>query len=438
MKAILISLFLISSQLIFAQSNLTVFNNDGKQFYVILNGIKQNAQPQTNVVVSGIKNGTYAMKLIFADGVTKDIDKNFWLETPSDITAKVFFKKGVGKVQLTAPVPATTSAGSGSVVYRPNDQAIYSDQQTVQTTQTTTTTTTSSSSPQVSNSQTGGNANIQINASQQGTQQSSNNQSVSTTQTTNSSSSQTGTGGVNVSINVNDPTNAGGGINMNMNVTDPTMQNSSTGMTTGANTQGGAGGVNMNVNVTDPTMQNGTTGMNTGVNTNNGSGGVNMNMNVNGNMNGGVGTTVNSGSSSQTSSSSTTITTTTTTVSTTGKPSGNTTTNNTTGTTSNNTVKPGTCKTILGDDAAYVKKMKETTFEDDRVESIQTDFTNQCLVASQAYKIIETLTFSSNRLEMSKYLYLRIIDKDKGNVLLPLFTFDSEKEEFTEYMKTIK
>jgi hypothetical protein len=407
MKAILISLFLIGSQLLFAQSNLTVFNNDGKQFYVILNGIKQNAQPQTNVVVSGIKNGTYSMKLIFADGVTKDIDKNFWLETPSDITAKVFFKKGVGKVQLTAPVPATTSAGSGSVVYRPNDQAIYSDQQTVQTTQTTTTTTTSSSSPQVSNSQTGGNANIQINTSQTGAQQTSNTQSVSTTQSANSSSSQTGMGGVNVSINVNDPMNGGGGINMNMNVTDPTMQN-------------------------------GTTGMNTGVNTNNGSGGVNMNMNVNENMNGGVGTTVNSGSSSQTSSSSTTITTTTTTVSTTGKPSGNTTTNNTTGTTSNNTVKPGTCKTILGDDAAYVKKMKETTFEDDRVESIQTDFTNQCLVASQAYKIIETLTFSSNRLEMSKYLYLRIIDKDKGNVLLPLFTFDSEKEEFTEYMKTIK
>jgi hypothetical protein len=406
MKATLTFLFLVGSLLLFAQSNLTVFNNDGKQFYVILNGIKQNAQPQTNVVVSGIKNGTYAMKLIFADGVTKDIDKNFWLETPSDITAKVFFKKGVGKVQLTAPVPATnTTTASGTIAYRPNDQAIYSDQQTVQTTQTTTTTTTSSSAPQVTNTQTGGNANIQINASQQGTTNSSNTQSVSTTQTTNSSSSsQTGNGGVNVSINVNDPVNGGGGINMNMNVTDPTMQHGTTGMNTGVNTQGGAGGVNMNVN-------------------------------VNGNMNSGVGTTVSSGSSSQTSSSSTTVTTTTSTVSSTGKPSGGTTTNNTTG---SSTVKPGTCKTILGDDAAYVKRMKETTFDSDRVDAIQADFANQCLVASQAYKIIETLTYSADRLEMSKYLYLRIIDKDKGNVLLPLFTFDAEKDEFTEYMKTVK
>ena len=35
-----------------AQSNLTVFNNDGRQFYVIMNGIKQNAVPQTNVFIS--------------------------------------------------------------------------------------------------------------------------------------------------------------------------------------------------------------------------------------------------------------------------------------------------------------------------------------------------------------------------------------------------
>ena len=56
MKLITSVLFAFMSVISIAQSNLTIFNNGGQQFYAILNGIKQNSQPQTNVYIAGIKN----------------------------------------------------------------------------------------------------------------------------------------------------------------------------------------------------------------------------------------------------------------------------------------------------------------------------------------------------------------------------------------------
>ena len=108
-----------------AQSNLTVFNNGGQKFYLIMNGIKQNSVAQTNVVVSGIKNGGYSVKLIFEDGKTKDIDKNFFLDTPQDVTTRVVFKKGVGKLQLVSMEPVAGTVAAGSVIYRPDNTAVF-------------------------------------------------------------------------------------------------------------------------------------------------------------------------------------------------------------------------------------------------------------------------------------------------------------------------
>jgi len=108
-----------------AQSNLTVFNNGGQKFYLIMNGIKQNSVAQTNVVVSGIKNGGYSVKLIFEDGKTKDIDKNFFLDTPQDVTTRVVFKKGVGKLQLVSMEPVAGTVAAGSVTYRPDNTAVF-------------------------------------------------------------------------------------------------------------------------------------------------------------------------------------------------------------------------------------------------------------------------------------------------------------------------
>lgn len=108
---------------------------------MVLNGIRQNSKPETNVQVAQIKNGSYAVKVIFADGKTPDIDKNFMIDAPYDITARIIFKKGKGKLQLMGQEP-THGVLQEAVVYRPNDAAVYSDMIPIQTTTTTTTTTT--------------------------------------------------------------------------------------------------------------------------------------------------------------------------------------------------------------------------------------------------------------------------------------------------------
>ena len=120
--------FFIISSCLFAQSNFTVFNNNGQTFYVILNGVKQNSLPQTNVVVSGLVNSAYSVKLIFSDGKTADIDKNFFIDSPCDITTRIIFKKGKGKLKLISQIKTQgTPTGETVINYRPDNNASFSD-----------------------------------------------------------------------------------------------------------------------------------------------------------------------------------------------------------------------------------------------------------------------------------------------------------------------
>ena len=56
-------------------SNLIVFSQDGDPFYVILNGIRQNDQPQTNVRVEGLTSNYYNLTVIFENGAYPEINK---------------------------------------------------------------------------------------------------------------------------------------------------------------------------------------------------------------------------------------------------------------------------------------------------------------------------------------------------------------------------
>lgn len=370
MKKLTTLLFLFIGFISFCQSNLTVFNNGGQQFYVILNGIKQNSIPMTNVVVSGIKNGSYSIKLIFADGKTPDIDKNFFLDAPSDVTTKVVFKKGKGKLTLMGMEPTKgTASQEEAVVYRPNDSSVYSDAVVTQTVTTEEMITTH------------GNA---------------------------------GTGSGNVQSET---------VNMNMGVT-------SNGQTqhvgTNVNVIETTNGVNQTTTITDPNNPNGTVGMNVSINVNDPvNGGENVNMNIN--MTG-----MGTGTQTQTTQESTQYSqTTTTTVTTSGTQTNNT--SQSTNVVSNNPKKVN-CANVLNDGDALVEDLKNISMDDDRKAMIVADLKNYCLTGSQAYKIVETLTFDEDRLEISKFLYDRMIDKESGRTLFPLFNFDDTKIEFREYM----
>jgi len=389
MKNILTLSFLCLSTLFYAQSTLTIFNNGGQQFFVILNGVKQNSIAQTNVSISGINNGSYSVKLIFADGKTKDIDKNFFLEEPSYVTTRVLFKKGKGKLQLIGMEPAKNQKPADNiVVYRPTNSAIYSDAVVVST-------------PSTTINQQSGNGQTQVNSS--GGQVNSSEQ-----------------------INVNVGTNVNGnqmGTNTNVQVTE--TQTTQTTTIGNPNMQGESININMNINVQDPTMT--------------GQGGANISINASG-------TGTGNQSQQETFQQTTTITTS---GSQSGTQIGNqqqvnnqvqtqtnvSNTNTNTNLNSNNATTVVTCKNILGNEKALVDDLKTMTFDEDKKEIVVKDLANHCLTASQAYKIIEVFTFEADRFELAMFMYDRMIDKDSARNLLPLFTFDATKMEFREYIR---
>ena len=130
MKKIFTLTFIIFALFANAQSSLTIFNNSGQQFFVIINGIKQNSLPLTNCRVDNLSTEmAYEVKLIFADGKTGDISKKLWFEENGNYLARVDFKKKKGKLKYFGMTPTGQSTPEATpVIYRPNDQSVYSDQ----------------------------------------------------------------------------------------------------------------------------------------------------------------------------------------------------------------------------------------------------------------------------------------------------------------------
>jgi hypothetical protein len=421
----------------FAQSNLTVFNNGGQKFYLIMNGIKQNSVAQTNVVVSSIKNGGYSVKLIFEDGKTKDIDKNFFLDTPQDVTTRVIFKKGVGKLQLVSMVPAAGTVTEGSVSYRPDNNAVFSD--AVTTTTTTTTQTVSTETSTVGGNTTNGNGNgsvgIQFNAATP-------TPTPTTTPNTNTTVTPTNGGNGNVNISVTDPVN-GENINMNVNmnmngtVVDPNAQNVNmnvnvSGNGTQQNTSNTRPGSNTNVNVgttsNSSTQQTTTNGANVNVS------GNGVNPSVNATVPGATNNvTVNGGTVTQNSSNSTITTTTTTT-------KASTTVNGTTNASNGTNTVGGTsngrmvCSKTLSNVETLKTELNGYSFEDDRVGALKISLKNKCLYAADAVQLMDLFTFDANQLEVAKFLSDHLLDYDNASSLAAKFAFDSSKMEYMEYV----
>jgi hypothetical protein len=402
MKQLFTFLFCAFCGLLVAQSNFTVFNNGGQQFYVILNGIKQNSVPQTNVSVSGVKNGGYSVKLIFADGKTADIDKNFMIDSPMDITTKVAFKKGKGKLQLVSMEPTHGSITSGAVIYRPNNNVIYSDEPvvTVQSPPTNTTITNSQSAPSTAN----GNVSMNTNVGSNGMNISVNDPITGENVNVNVNVGFN-TNGMNT--NVNDPMMSGN-INMNIDMNGMPISNStstSTSTVTTSSSQTINGQTTFQAGSTTTQNNNGNVTVTTTGNPNM-NGNINMNSNVNGNTN--VNSTNIVSTNQNTNTSSTVVT-------------------------NGNFIN---CTRMLLDTDEFIADLKTQTFEDDRVEIIYKDLVKTCVTTAQVFKILETITFEATKYEVAQFLYFRTSDRqllDKG--MLPLFTFDSTKMDWREFVR---
>lgn len=87
MKKLIITpllLFILSTAIMAQSSKISVFSEDGEKFWVVINGIRQNDKPQTNVKVEGLDQPNYKVKVIFEDEKIKAVDKSIMTHDVDD------------------------------------------------------------------------------------------------------------------------------------------------------------------------------------------------------------------------------------------------------------------------------------------------------------------------------------------------------------------
>lgn len=189
---LLLMLLIASYQLQSQNSNLIIFAEQGERFSVILNGIRQNANPQTNVKITDLTAPTYKVKILFEDSKLGEMDKTVYIERGTENTYNIKKNnKGEYVLRLMNTIPIAEAPPAPAT-----QQVVTYTTVPAETTMTRTTTTVTTGDPQ--------------------------------------------SGNVNLGINVNDQSM---GINMNVNVTgDPnlmtTQQTTTTYTTTTTTTQG--------------------------------------------------------------------------------------------------------------------------------------------------------------------------------------------------------
>ena len=107
------SAFILFASVAFSQvpSSVVVFSQEGERFYVVVDGIRQNDTPQTNVRVTGLTGPRYLFKVIFENEQIPAIDKNVMTrdvdEIPQDMTYVVKKNnKGVYDMKINSFEPA--------------------------------------------------------------------------------------------------------------------------------------------------------------------------------------------------------------------------------------------------------------------------------------------------------------------------------------------
>jgi hypothetical protein len=146
-------------------SNLIVFSEDGQKFYLILNGIRQNDLPETNIKVTNLTNQYYSAKIIFEDKTIPMIEKKMLFVQddrfqPLEVNYHIVnTKSGERALRMYVQMPMTLAPATEPGVRVLSYNTIAKPQ--ISST-TTTTTTTINEGNVYSNNNTGANVNVNV------------------------------------------------------------------------------------------------------------------------------------------------------------------------------------------------------------------------------------------------------------------------------------
>lgn len=177
-------------------NNLIIYSQDGIRFTVILNGVRQNMQPETNVKITQLNAPNYQVKLIFSNNMP-DLNQTIYLMYGGDITQNTEYTyalsnvKGKYKLKFKSAAPINGNA----IQNIPNQTVVIYNQQgnTVIPSNGTTTTTTTSSTSTTTTTGSPGNVGVNVNSGNVNISVGGTNSSSTTTSTTTSVSTTTST-----------------------------------------------------------------------------------------------------------------------------------------------------------------------------------------------------------------------------------------------------
>lgn len=178
-------------------NNLVVYSQEGLKFTIILNGIRQNPQPETNVKVTSLNAPNYQAKIIFANNMA-DINQNVYLTNGAETTTNTEYSYSIVNVKGKYKLRFKSAASISSVVETNTPQqtiVVYTPVAVSNTTTTTTTTFNSgnSDSENIGVNMNGTGINININSTAPNT----NTNSTSTTSYSTSTTTTIGVGNSN-------------------------------------------------------------------------------------------------------------------------------------------------------------------------------------------------------------------------------------------------
>ncbi len=148
-RSFLLTIVLFLSIQGFSQkTNLVFFTEQGERFYLVLNGVQQNAEAQTNVLVTDLPAPSYKVKILFEDTQLGEIDKNLMFGQGTETTFCIKRNnKNEWVIRYMNEVPlaqAPTPAPDRVVIVYSTTPPPPPPPATVMVSQTTSTTTTSS------------------------------------------------------------------------------------------------------------------------------------------------------------------------------------------------------------------------------------------------------------------------------------------------------
>lgn len=252
MKSILSMAFLLAFVGIKSQNNVVVFSENGEKFFLIVNGVKQNLEAETNVKVTDLIQPNYKIKVVFEDKSKGVVDQNIYLMNGGEPVKNYEFVYGV-KVNKKAGYKIRPVSAVSTSEVKPNSAQTVVHYSTTEPTE--------SNNNVISD---GGNVNTNVGVSGNGTEINTGEGMVTTTQTevkqtttTNNTNVGVNINGMGVNININDNM---GGMNGNSTTTTQTVittkTSSSGNMSTNNSTSSSNSSSSVKTNTSKPNNQN--------------------------------------------------------------------------------------------------------------------------------------------------------------------------------------